>query len=45
MKERIRNFTKRKEFGIILIILVLSIGLTIMSSAFLTIDNLSLIHI
>ncbi len=40
MKERIRNFTKRKEFGIILIILVLSIGLTFMSNAFLTIDNI-----
>lgn len=40
MSERIKNFTKRKEFGIILIILVLSIGLTIMSDAFLTIDNI-----
>ena len=39
MSERIKNFTKRKEFGIILIILVLSVILTIMSDAFLRIDN------
>lgn len=40
MSERIKNFTKRKEFGIILIILVLSAILTIMSSAFLKLDNI-----
>lgn len=40
MSERIKNFTKRKEFGIILIILVLSVILTIMSDAFLKIDNI-----
>lgn len=40
MGERIKNFTKRKEFSIILIILVLSAGLTIMSDAFLRVDNI-----
>ncbi len=40
MGERIKNFTKRKEFGIILIILVLSAILTVMSSAFLKLDNI-----
>lgn len=40
MKERIKNFTKRKEFGIILIIAILSVLLTFMSSAFLKIDNI-----
>lgn len=40
MSERIKNFTKRKEFSIILIILVLSVVLTFMSDAFLRIDNI-----
>lgn len=35
-----KRFTKRKEFGIILIILVLSVVLTFVSSAFLKLDNI-----
>ena len=39
MKTYLKNFVKRKEFGIILIILVLSVILTFISSAFLKVDN------
>lgn len=40
MRDIARNFVKRKEFGIILIVLVLSVLLTFISDAFLRADNI-----
>lgn len=40
MTQTVKEFLKKKEFGIIMIILFLSIVLTIVSSAFLKMDNI-----
>lgn len=40
MKSLLSNFVKKKEFGIILIVLILSLLLTIISDAFLRADNI-----
>ena len=40
MKNFAKNFVKRKEFGIILIVVILSVILTFLSSAFLTVTNI-----
>lgn len=40
MKDFAKNFVKRKEFGIIMIVLVLSVILTFISDKFLTADNI-----